>query len=343
MRFFFTILIYLCISGISYAQGPNVDFTSNLTTACANELISFTNQSTSTIAINNFNWDFGDGSSSTLENPTHSYSSAGTYTVTLVVVDQNGNAGSEVKPNFITIFPSPVISFNISGLGCTVPLDVIFNNTTTSNPNYLYNWDFGNGQSSTAEFPSTITYQSAGTYNVIFSVTDNSNGCTSTDTQSVVVSNFQAGIIAPSTGCVGTPIVFQDNSTAGANYWDWNFGGLATSNNQNPSFTFNAPGVYTIQLSSQNTNSGCSGNTSTQITIEPTPVPSFTASPTSDCAPAQITFTNTSNAATTFFWDFGNGQTYSGQNPPSQTYNTNGLYTVSLSMISMLMNIYKTE
>ena len=333
MRLIFLILFFISSSVIIFAQGPNVDFNANPTSACAFETISFTNQSTSSINITGFNWNFGDGNSSTVENPTHSYSTPGTYTVTLVVVDQNGNAGSEVKANYITILPSPIISFNMSGLGCVVPLDVVFNNTTSPNPNYTYNWDFGNGQTSNLEFPPTITYASAGTYNVIFSVTDNSNGCSASDTQNIVVSNFQAGIIAPTTACVGSPVLFQDNSTAGANTWDWNFGGLAASNNQNPNFTFNAPGVYTVQLSSQNTNSGCSGNTSVQITIEPNPTPSFTASPTSDCAPAQINFTNTSSGVgASYNWDFGNGQTYTGTTPPTQSYNSNGTYTVSLSM-----------
>ena len=332
MRALFIFLFSILFISKSYSQAPTADFSANTTTVCANNPILFSNQSSSSTTISSFSWDFGDGNSSNIENPSHSYSLPGTYTVTLVVVDVNGSADAEVKANYITVIPSPLAGFSISGLGCTVPLSVIFNNTTPTSPNYDYNWDFGNGQTSNIESPPSVTYNNSGSYDVILTVSDNNNGCSSSDTQNIVVSNFQAGISAPSIGCVGSPINFQDNSTAGANAWTWNFGGLATSNNQNPTYVFNTPGVYDIQLSSENTNSGCSGSASVQITIEPTPTPSFNANPTSDCAPAQINFSNTSVGGTSYDWDFGNGQTYSGNTPPPQTYNLNGQYTVSLTM-----------
>ena len=149
---------------------------------------------------------------------------------------------------------------------------------------------------------------------------------------SVVVSNFQSGITAPIIACVGSSISFQDNSTAGANQWSWNFGGQGTSTQQNPSFTFSTAGSYTISLTSQNTSSGCTDNATQQITIQNAVTPSFTANPTTNCAPATINFTNTTGLAGTYTWDFGNGQTFSGNNPPPQIYTTSGSYNVTLSV-----------
>ena len=63
-----------------------------------------------------------------------------------------------------------------------------------------------------------------------------------------------------------------------------------------------------------------------EIIVEATPVPSFIADVTTDCAPANINFVNTSPAGETFNWIFGNGETFSGQNPPSQTYNSAGAH-----------------
>jgi len=75
--------------------------------------------------------------------------------------------------------------------------------------------------------------------------------------------------------CVGELVEFTDNSTAGANQWDWNFGGQGSSYDLKIlHFTFAAPGtVYSIQLSSDNTNSGCSGSVAADITVEATPIP----------------------------------------------------------------------
>jgi gliding motility-associated-like protein len=147
-----------------------------------------------------------------------------------------------------------------------------------------------------------------------------------------VVSNFQAGITAPAAGCVGTAISFQDNSTAGANAWNWSFGGQGNSAQQNPSFTFNAAGTYTITLSSQNTSSGCTDNVTHQITIQNNINPSFTANPLTNCAPSTVTFTNTTGVAGNYTWNFGNGQTYTGTTPPPQVYTSGGQYNVTLSV-----------
>ena len=126
MRALFIILFSILFIAIGYSQAPTADFSANPTTVCANNPILFSNQSSSSTTISTFSWDFGDGNSSNIENPSHSYSLPGTYTVTLVVVDVNGSADAEVKANYITVIPSPLAGFTISGLGCTVPLSVIF-------------------------------------------------------------------------------------------------------------------------------------------------------------------------------------------------------------------------
>ena len=171
------------------------------------------------------------------------------------------------------------MAFSVSGLGCTVPLTVGFNNTSSSGANFTYAWNFGNGQNSNLQNPANVTYNAAGTYGVQLTVTNTTTGCTASYTDSIVVSNFQAGITAPATGCVGSAVTFQDNSTAGANQWNWNFDGQGNSNQQNPSFTFNAPGVYNVTLQAQNSGSNCSGNAQHQIVIQNSITPSFTASP----------------------------------------------------------------
>lgn len=333
IRFSFLFFFSICF-GFVFGQLPIANFTANPLSVCAGVPVAFTSTSSANggSAIVGYSWNFGDGVSVTNQNPSHIFTNAGNYTITLVVTNANGGVDSEVKPSYITVLPAPNVGFGVTGVGCTVPLTINFNNTSSSGGNYSYNWTFGNGQTSILQNPPSVTYSTAGNYGIQLNVTNTTNGCSASFIDSIVVSNFQADINAPNLGCVGIPISFQDNSTAGANTWNWNFGGQGTSTQQNPSFTFNSPGTYTISLSSQNTSSGCSANTTQQITIQSYVPPSFVANPVTNCAPANISFTNTTGVGGTYTWNFGNGQSYTGTNPPVQVYNSSGLFDVTLSV-----------
>lgn len=329
MKFILTTITVLLVV-LVYGQAPTAQFTASPLSVCVGSPVSFTNQSTSALPIQSYSWDFGDGNSSNTANTSHVYATPGTYTVTLVVVNSVGTADAEVKTNYITVNPVPTASFTTSGNGCTVPFGVTFTNTSTGGNSY--SWNFGNGQTSTQQNPSVVTYNTAGTYNVTLTTT-NSAGCQATSTQSLVVSNYTAGITAQSSVCVDQSVTFTNSSTVGSNQWSWNFGNGQTSNQQNPSTTYSTPGTYTVTLTSQNTNSGCSGTATHQITVLPKPVPSFTATINSECAPTLVNFTNNSPSGQGFVWNFGNGQTFNGQNPPPIPYNANGSYSVSLTMV----------
>ena len=328
------LILSLIISFSNLAQAPIADFSASPLVACVGEAILFTNTSSSNggSEIQELVWDFGDGNSSSEESLSHAYSLPGTYTVSLVVTNANGDADPEVKDSYLTILPTPNADFSPLGLGCTIPLTLSFQINSSTEPNYNYAWDFGNGSMGTDSNPADQVYTSIGAYDISLIVTDTDNGCADTVIETINVSNYQADFIFPETVCVGETIDFQDNSTAGANQWEWNFGGLGVSNEQNPSFTFAGAGTYNIQLATNNTTSGCSGSIVAEINVEASPIPSFIADITTDCAPANINFVNTSPLGETFNWVFGNGETFSGQNPPSQTYNTPGSYNVSLSM-----------
>jgi len=333
MRILILLLFISFLSDI-FSQAPTANFTAVPLSVCAGVPVNFTSTSTNNggPAITQYSWNFGDGVTVTTQNPSHVFTTAGTFTITLVVTNANGAVDSEIKPNYITVLPAPNVGFNVNGLGCTVPLTVSFANTSSSGANFTYAWNFGNGQNSNVQNPPNVTYNTAGNYGVQLTVTNTTTGCVASYTDSIVVSNFQAGITAPATGCVGNPISFQDNSTAGANAWNWSFGGQGTSTQQNPSFTFNTAGTYTVTLSSQNTSSGCSDNVTQQITIQNAVTPSFTANPLTNCAPSSVTFTNTTGVPGNYTWTFGNGQTYNGTTPPAQVYNNGGQYSVTLSV-----------
>ncbi|MEN9699421.1 MAG: hypothetical protein RLZZ301_619 [Bacteroidota bacterium] len=336
MRKYYLFLMALWLPFFYWGQSPVANFSANPLTVCVGQAVNFTNTSSANggPAISSYQWDFGDGSSATTSNASHAFSTAGTFTITLVVTNANGVADAEIKASYITVNPLPNVGFTANGLGCTVPLTLSFTNNSAQGAIYSQAWNFGNSQTSTLYTPPSITYSTQGTFNVSLTVTNTSTGCVNQSTQAIVVSNFQAGITAPAYGCVGQAVNFQDNSTAGANSWSWNFGSAGNSSAENPSVIFNAPGTYTIQLTSQNTNSGCSASTSQQLIIQPNLTPNFTANPLSNCAPGSITFTNTTGQPGTYVWTFGDGQTYTGTTPPPHIYALSGDYDVSLTYTS---------
>ena len=329
------LLLSLAFSCSVFSQAPNAQFTASPTSVCVGSPIQFTDQSVAGgAAISSYNWNFGNGITSTNQNPSYTYPNPGTYTVTLAIQAGNGQADAEVKTAYITIYPIPEPSFTMSGNGCTVPFSVTFNNTTVHEAGQTYTWSFGNGQTSNNQNPTNVTYNSAGNYTVTLTVLNTNTGCTKTITKPITVSNFLAGITAPLTACVGEAVVFNDNSTVGANSWQWSSTGAGNSTNQNPTFTFLTAGTYTVILISQNSSSGCTGNATHQITVLPSPTPSFTATPTAGCSPLQVNFTNTSGPGSSFVWHFGDGTTYTGQNPPTHSYAGNSSFDVSMTMTS---------
>jgi gliding motility-associated-like protein len=334
MRQLLGLLLILCAS-ISFGQGPTANFSASPLEVCVGTPINFTDASTAgSVPITSRTWDFGDGASSNDLNPTHTYTAAGTYTVTLVVTDQNGIADPEVKPAYIIVNPLPQTDFTFTGNGCTVPFDVTFTNASAAGPNITYAWDFGNGQTSTATNPPAVTYSTAGTFPISLTVTNTTTGCVNTLVQDIVVSNFAAGINAPTDACIGEPVIITDQSTVGANQWNWDFGNGQTSTSQNTSTVYTTAGTYTISLLSQNTNSGCQDVATHTITVNPLPTPGFVANPTIGCAPFSVNFTNTSPAGgSSYLWNYGDGSTATGFSPGPHVYTANGSYSVTLSMI----------
>lgn len=158
------------------------NFTSNVTSGVAPLSVTFT--STSSGSITGYSWNFGDGSTSTAQNPSHSYTTAGAYTVSLSVTGPGGsNTGT--KASYInvsqpTVTSPPVSGFTVDKTSGAAPLTVNFASTSTGSIN-SYNWSFGDGTGSTAQNPSHA-YGAAGTYTVALTVTGAGGSNTMTKT-----------------------------------------------------------------------------------------------------------------------------------------------------------------
>lgn len=300
----------------------NAFFNTNVTQGCEPLTVDFTQF---TLGGTNYSWDFGDGNTSTTYSPSHTFPTAGTYTVALMANDGCSFDTTEVQ---ITVHPSPQVSFSFAP--DSVCINVPFTFTNTSPPLANVSWDFGDGNTSGLNNP-THSYAASGNYTVTMTGTALSNGCQASTSAVVPVSvnpvaNFTATPIA---GCVPLTVQFTDQST-NATYHQWDFGDGNTGTQLNPQHTFTSPGVYTVDLIVENAN-GCTDTLSQNITVHALPVADFTYNSSSTCyTPTNFAFTNQSTGAVNYDWDFGNGLQSNLVNP-NTVYATPGTYTIQLT------------
>ncbi len=292
--------------------------------------VSFTDESLLATA---WSWDFGDGAISTEQNPSHEYTTAGTFTVTLVAQNACG-ADTIVQADLIsTTCTAPTAEFTSSATTGEVPYTVEFTDLSTGAAAWL--WDFGDGNSSTLSNP-THEYIEGGIYTVSLIVTNHCGSDTQTKTDFVTITctpptaSFSANKVG---GPAPLTVTFTDQST-GATGWNWSFGDGGSSTEKNPAHTFAEPGTYTISLTATNQ---CGSRTATQsdlVTVScVAPVAAFSPAEVFGEAPFTVDFIDQSSGATSWFWDLGDGLIAEAQNP-SHTYDTAGVYTVILTALS---------
>jgi len=282
-------------------------------------------------------WDFGDGTTSTLQRPAHSYASSGAYTVSLTVANELG-VDTTVRTDYVLVdVIPPVASFSGTPVQGLSPMIVDFADESTGGIPDTWDWDFGDGGTSTAPQPSH-TYTASGIYDVTLTVANAYGSDTFTRTAYVAVD-----FIPPVADFSGTPtsgvspyvVNFTDESTAGApGTWSWYFGDGGVSAAQNPSHTYTVDGTYTVTLTVSNP-WGSDMKTRigyVQVALGKPILANFVGTPTTGTAPLTVDFTDlTIGYPVTWSWLFGDGGSSTLQNP-TYTYTTPGLYNVILEV-----------
>lgn len=278
--------------------------------------VNFTDQSSSSV-FSQF-WDFGDGNTSTLQNPSHTYATGGMYTVCQVVTD---SCGTDSTCQTINVCPTPTVAFTSAGN----ELSYAFTDGSSATSSSWF-WDFGDGNTSTMQSPAHV-YAAPGNYTVCLVA---SNACGSDSSCNNITVTCAAPDAMFTDSIDGLNFIFTDQSTNSPTSWMWDFGDGNTSTMQNPAHTFAAPGLYTVCLVATSicgTDSFCVLETA--ICAQPEAGFSYTSNM------ASVQFTDTSSLApTSWSWDFGDGNTSTMQSP-AHTYASSGTYLVCLVATSI--------
>ena len=312
---------------------PEADFV-NSGNVCQFNNISFTDQSSVTTGnIIGWNWDFGNGTSSSDANPDNFYSAFGDFNVVLTVTSDNGCTDQQIIP--VTVYEKPEAM--ISSVDVCDGNPVNFSNASSiSDGSALgFAWDLGDASTSSDANP-VHSYTAFGHYPVNMIVTS-VNGCR--DTMDIVanVNPLPVAAIAVVSVCEEIPAEFNDGSTVAEGQvtgWNWNFGDGASSSEKNVGHPYADYGNYLVTLDVV-TDHGCPDHTDFNLRVKPNPEPDFTA--INDCVGKPTPFSDYSSIPTgsivNWHWEFGDGTSEDNQNPV-HIYPYSGFYDVSLTETS---------
>ncbi|MBI2967585.1 MAG: PKD domain-containing protein [Bacteroidetes bacterium] len=285
---------------------------------------SFTDYSTN---ASSWAWDFGDGNTSSLQNPLHTYSVEGNYNVCLTIADTGSCTDSYCYWVWAGCWWDSS-GFYYSASGTTVQFNASQDSTISS---LVYSWNFGDGNYSNLINP-LHTYSTFGTYNVCLSVQDTSGTCSDTFCQAVTVNCLDAQFGYGQNYSQKYTFTFNDNTNGNITSWLWSFGDEATDTTANPTHTYLTYGYYLVCLTVST--DSCTDQYCQNIWMECCEV-DFAYS----YSGASVNFDlNTDSGYCGFYntyeWNFGDGfsGTQSYYDPYIQhTYSTPGIYTVCLS------------
>lgn len=329
-------------NGFIQVSGPIVDFSVDPSIVCINSEVQFINESTKGAndpadpAEDDYSWNFGDGSTSTDEDPFHTYTRDTTFSVSLTVTDEFGCSATLEKEDYIDILPYTP-AFELEDTLVCSGAAVTFTNISEGEFTQ-FRWDFdGDGSTdltTTNLNPVTHVYPTGAMYNPVLTMVS-PNGCTKQYTANLHVVNATAGFSAAATniGCAPATASFEpDANEAEVISYSWNFGDGSTSTERAPLHRYFMPGYYTVRLtvefrggcyaSEQKTNyiyvKGAYGELSYDLTL--------------GCVPNEVEFTVSNMREVDYIkWDFGNGDGHNDTITPtisefstSYTYNDQG-------------------
>ncbi|MDR7665260.1 PKD domain-containing protein [Methanosarcina sp. Z-7115] len=236
-------------------EPPVANFSATSLSGKAPLKVKFT--STSTGSPTEWKWNFGDGSDLVTEqNPEHTYSTAGVYTVKHTAINAYGR-DTEIKTNYITVeSAAPNADFSASPTSGNALLTVKFTDKSTGSPT-AWKWSFGDGSALVTEYNPIHIYSKPGTYTVKETVSNAAGKDTEIKTNYITVKAAPIKPVAafsasPTSGKAPLKVQFTDKSTNSPTSWKWSFGDGTYSTSKSPSHRYSKTGKYTVYLTATN-------------------------------------------------------------------------------------------
>lgn len=317
------------------AEAFNID-----TLVCQNSMLSFTDSTRSALPIIRWDWDFGDGTTTSYTsaiNPiNHTFTSPGTFTVKMKVT--TSVSGTEISDSaFVNVLvnATPIPDFKYDKI--CFKNEAKFTNLTSGNGTLIdkWAWTFGAPPNDTSSMKNgAYMYDAPGDY-LVRLIATNTKKCQDTIEKTVTVYGLPSANYEYTLSCAGDKTTFTDLSTiavAPLNKWNWVFSGnsgqLGYSEEQNPEFIFTTPGDFNVNLLVADTN-GCIDTINQNVLTHSIPVSVFSYAENFNDIQGQLQFSNTSIDAIKYYWDFGNGDDSYAENPVV-FYEKDGSYNISL-------------
>lgn len=315
-----------------------VSSNAGLTGGCIGDDVSFVNSSSvaAPSTITTWAWDFGDGTTSALENPPNkTYAAAGNYNITLTTTSDNGCPNTVIIP--IAISAPPVVAFTVVDDCEDITADFTDNSVAASGVIDQWAWDFGDGNTSTDQNPSNL-YAAAGAYTIDLTVTTD-EGCSASIQGNTTRFGLPTADFTVADVCHNQQITVQETSNITApdviSNFDWALGDGNTGAGATANHTYGSSGTFDITLTTTS-NNGCTDDITHPVTIYPEPVADFNSStvcvntPPSSFADMSAISSGTIDS---WDWDFGDGQTGAGQGT-QHIYGTDGNFMTTLTVTS---------
>lgn len=316
---------------------PATKFTVNNNNQCfVGNVFNFADNSSIPYGILSYFWDFGDATNANTTTFNKSYTSADTFDIVYTVTSDQGCDSSITSRVFVN--PSPTASFTVNdSTQCLNGNQFLYTNTSTvSSGNLFYEWDFGNGSTSTS-FNGGAIYITTGSYLVRLKVRTNFNCEDSTrHTASVFPKPTASFAINDPIQCFGVNnFVLTNNSSisSGTLTYFWDLGDGTTSTQTNVTHAYLVPDTFVVRFRATSTD-GCSDSIQRNLFVHPDPTAAFTVDDSTQCLDGNLfTFTNNSTIASgtmAYIWNYGDFSADLVANPPPKEYTNADTFDVSL-------------
>ncbi len=310
---------------------------------CAAEFSFFINQDNDSVAFydesygqpTNWNWTFGDGTSSKAQNTGHKYTEAGYYDVCLNIHDSiTGCADQFCDVIYIQSDSTDTTANCYANFEYVVDTNTVSFSNTSEGSITSYYWEFGDGVTSTVKDPAH-TYKTGGFYDVCLTAYDTVSGCVDAycieievvDTSGDPVCNADYGYFIE-----GTKVSFSDKSSGDATNYLWEFGDGTYADSANPVHIYDEEGYYDVCLTIYDSVSGCMDEVCKTIEVIDTTEENCNASFTYYIESNKVYFTDKSQGNIThYMWNFGDGS-YSDTSDVVHAYDEPGFYEVCFTV-----------